>query len=215
MQVNYISPPVHGFLQVQLDQDVIEYLWQIIAIAEDKNKTHKQFLAGNISQSLRLDDENSFFFRRVCAPLVKYYRENCPIKGDPIDYQTTMGPDFRLTLSQFWVNYQYQTEFNPFHEHGAIYSFAIWMKIPYDWRDQNKLPQFTDMSENEKRAGKFEFEYIDTLGSIRNYAYALSPATEGVMVFFPAKLRHCVHPFYGSEEARISIAGNLSFSSCE
>ena len=211
MQVKYISPPIHGFLQVQLDQDIIEYLWRIIRIAEDKNKTHKKYLAGNISQSLELSDQDFFFFKRVCAPLVNYYRENCPISGDPIDYQTIVGPSFRLRLSQFWVNYQYKTEFNPFHEHGAIYSFAIWMKIPYDWRDQNKLPQFKDMNENEKRPGKFEFEYIDTLGSIRNYGYALSPGTEGVMVFFPAKLRHCVYPFYGSDEARVSIAGNLSF----
>ena len=29
------------------------------------------------------------------------------------------------------------------------------------------------------------------------------------MVFFPASLMHAVHPFYGTDEARVSIAGNL------
>ena len=29
------------------------------------------------------------------------------------------------------------------------------------------------------------------------------------MVFFPAALMHSVHPFYGTDEPRISIAGNL------
>ena len=29
------------------------------------------------------------------------------------------------------------------------------------------------------------------------------------MVFFPAQLMHSVHPFYGTDEARVSIAGNL------
>jgi len=31
------------------------------------------------------------------------------------------------------------------------------------------------------------------------------------MVFFPARLRHCVYPFYKTDEPRISIAGNLSY----
>ena len=30
-----------------------------------------------------------------------------------------------------------------------------------------------------------------------------------VCVFFPAALMHAVHPFYGTDEARVSIAGNL------
>ena len=44
-----------------------------------------------------------------------------------------------------------------------------------------------------------------------NYEFKLSPKLEGTMLFFPATLRHCVHPFYETDEARISIAGNLSY----
>ena len=42
-----------------------------------------------------------------------------------------------------------------------------------------------------------------------NYIYYLSPAFEGFMAFFPAALRHSVYPFYGTDQPRISIAGNL------
>ena len=109
------------------------------------------------------------------------------------------------------VNYQYKNEFNPYHDHTGIYSFAIWMKIPYDSKYQHKLPQFLDIKEIHRKAGDFEFEYLDSLGSILNYTFKLSPKLEGMMLFFPAKLRHCVHPFYETNEARISIAGNLSY----
>ena len=68
---------------------------------------------------------------------------------------------------------------------------------------------------NESSQGA-EFEYIDMLGGIRNFAYRLSDAFEGQMVFFPASLRHTVYPFFnipGKPEkdngTRISIAGNL------
>ena len=54
---------------------------------------------------------------------------------------------------------------------------------------------FDDINDINKKAGDFEFEYLDSLGDIRNIAYKLSKDYEGTMLFFPAKLRHCVYPF--------------------
>ena len=108
-------------------------------------------------------------------------------------------------------HYQYKTEFNPYHDHSGVYSFAIWLKIPYDWEDQKKLPQYIEIKDKNIKAGCFEFEYIDTIGDVRNCSYQLSPKNEGTMLFFPARLRHCVYPFFETEEPRISIAGNLSY----
>ena len=61
MQVKAISPPISGFVQIKLDQIIIDYLWKIIDLAKTKNKNHKSKLIGNISQSLLLDDIDSFF----------------------------------------------------------------------------------------------------------------------------------------------------------
>ena len=55
----------------------------------------------------------------------------------------------------------------------------------------------------------FEFEHLDPYGDIVNTAYRLDSSYEGYMVFFPAKLRHMVYPFYETKEPRISIAGNI------
>ena len=211
MKVKKISPPVTPFLQIELDQEVIDYLWKIIDIAKTTNVNHKSKLVGNISQSLLLDDIDSFFYKSVCIPLAKYYRESTLFGLDPVSQNTLLGPKSKLVLDQLWVNYQYKTEFNPYHDHSGVYSFAIWMKIPYSWEDQKKLELFGGLKEKNCKAGIFEFEYIDTLGGVKNYSFNLSPEYEGVMVFFPARLRHCVYPFYETDEPRISIAGNLSY----
>ena len=120
-----------------------------------------------------------------------------------------LKPNTKLILNQFWVNYQYKTEFNPYHDHSGVYSFAIWMKIPYDCKEQNKLPFLDGIREGDKKVGCFEFQYLDMYGDVVNTAYRLDPSYEGYMVFFPAKLRHMVYPFYETEEPRISIAGNI------
>ena len=201
MEVKVVTPNINNFLQVRLDKKIIDYLWNLIEVSKN-NKSYKNNLAGNISESLLLDDSELFFYKSVCVPLVKCYRENNKLKKgiDPVNLNAITGSKTKLLLNQFWVNYQ-----------TGVYSFVIWMKIPYSWDEQIKLPQFKDMNENNIKAGTFEFEYSNILGEGVNYNYRLSPKYEGNMIFFPARLRHCVYPFYATEEPRISISGNLSY----
>ena len=216
MEVKVVTPSITNFLQVKLDKKVIDYLWKIVEVAGNNNKSYKDKLAGNISKSFLLEDLDSFFYKSVCIPLVKCYRENNKLQkgSDPVNLNAVMGSKAKLLLNQFWVNYQYKTEFNPIHNHTGVYSFVIWMKIPYSWDEQIKLSQFKDMKEKDIKAGSFEFEYSNILGDGINCDYKLSPNYEGNMIFFPASLRHCVYPFYEIEEPRISIAGNLSYFTC-
>ena len=210
MEVEKIVFPSPCFLLVKLDKDVIEYLWKIIDTSKLKSNEFKKNLAGNITQSYKLIDENDYFYKKVLIPLINNYRNNNN-GDDPVKHPTKIKSETPLLLKQFWVNYQYETEFNPYHDHTGAYSFAIWLKIPYDCKEQKKLPQFLEVREGYQKAGKFEFEYTDTLGIIRNLSFSLSQDYEGSMVFFPARLRHCVYPFYATKEPRISLAGNLIF----
>ena len=171
MEVAKITPPSTSFLQVKLDIESIDYLWKIIELSKSKEINHKNKLIGNISKSILLDDQESYFYKTVCMPLVNFYRQNNNGYGDPIFVNTKFLPNTKLVLDKMWVNYQYKTEFNPYHDHNGVYSFAIWLKIPYDWKDQDKLPQFSEMKENNKKPGNFEFEYNDSLGGIRNFVY--------------------------------------------
>ena len=42
-----------------------------------------------------------------------------------------------LKLNGFWVNKQKPHEYNPYHDHGGVFSFVVWMKIPTFSAEQN------------------------------------------------------------------------------
>ena len=205
MQSRTCSPNPLGWIETQLDETHIEFLWK--RIKETDGKSMKDNLIGNISKSLIIEDRADFFFKKVLLPHVQKYRRD--FNGDPI--RNHVFGNVEMVLNGFWANYQYQHEFNPYHHHGGVYSFAIWLKIPTDWKEQHNLPFLEGMKESDRKASDFEFEYCDLLGDIRNHRYQLDKSMEGRMVFFPAGLRHTVYPFYNCEEPRISVAGNVWF----
>ena len=117
-----------------------------------------------------------------------------------------------LELNTFWVNYQKKHEFNPIHNHSGLFSFVIWLKIPYDHEDQCKLPFLDGMVDEGKAAGEFQFQIFDILGKQFSLPYKLGKEFEGKMLLFPSQLRHLVNPFYETDEDRVSISGNISLA---
>ena len=111
-------------------------------------------------------------------------------------------------LESMWVNYQKKHEFNPLHDHAGVYSFVIWMKIPFEYDDQINLPN--SKGTNHPLNSGFVFQYLDILGNIKYHSYFLSKGDEGNMLFFPSQLHHQVYPFYNCDETRISISGNIA-----
>ena len=102
-----------------------------------------------------------------------------------------------------WINIQKKYEFIPNHTHDGVYSYALWVKIPYDIKEE--------FNNDHCHASTFEFTYNNVTGSINNLKIPISKEYEGKIIFFPAKLQHCVYPFYTSDENRISISGNIVF----
>ena len=107
-----------------------------------------------------------------------------------------------------WVNYQKQTEFQPLHRHGGQYSFNVFLKIPTHWKEQHALP----MSSNSNMPSASDFQFVWTKKNTEECIttnFPLSSEDEGVILFFPAHLLHQVFPFYGTEEERITVSGNI------
>ena len=113
-------------------------------------------------------------------------------------------------MQEFWVNYSKKHEFNPIHSHGGALSFVIWMKIPTRSEEQHNLPISKNTS--SPSSSDFQFLYTDILGSIQGMTWEMDPEIAGTMVVFPAMLAHQVYPFFECDDTRISIAGNLYFS---
>lgn len=121
------------------------------------------------------------------------------------DYNVLFN-DAPLGLDNFWINFQKKYEFNPPHSHSGVFSFVIWLKIPYDL--QQELDYFGDVNQGSKTS-MFNFLYTDGLGKIKTYNVHVDKNFEGKICMFPSNMLHYVNPFYTSNDYRISLSGNI------
>jgi|TARA_B100000131_G_C18062449_1_gene591054 hypothetical protein len=204
--INYevVRPSVTGWLEISLENNITDYLWKQI---DKASVSVKDQLAGHISSSLNLEDEDDFFSKNVLIPAAVEYTKNFQHGYSKINH---LGSGNGLSLNGFWVNYQKQHEFNPSHDHGGLFSFVVWMKIPTHYEKQHNLEFLKGMK--NPVASNFEMIYIDTCGSISSHMYEMSPSCEGKMLFFPSTFKHAVYPFYECDEERVTISGNLYYA---
>ena len=117
----------------------------------------------------------------------------------------TEACDYVMTTP--WFNFQKKGEFLPQHTHDGVYSYNIWLKIPYNIEDE--------YSKNPKHSGNtissFQFTYLSVDGKFKFHNIQLTKEDEGTIVMFPAKLPHLVYPFYSTDKTRVSVAGNILF----
>jgi len=198
--IKCIVPQQAGWIEVELDDDEIDFLWKSI---ENRGRDEKPYLAGNIDSSYQIFDKDDWFYNTTLQRLCVDYESSFRNVGSNLP-TANKHPYYLETL---WVNYQRQTEFNPAHDHKGVYSFVIWMQIPTDYNEQKENPIAKNI--NSDHISNFCFDYRDITGEYQYYAYAMSKKMEGKMVFFPSKLTHTVYPFYNCSEDRISISGNI------
>ena len=201
--------PNPGYLSYNLDQDEMNFLWQRIDKANKKHDVINAQLAGNISKSLNMDLYDIDPILKIVLPLCNEYPKQF---GVPYRSQVSGPSHTEIMLTEWWVNYQYQNEFNPMHAHDGIYSWVIWMKIPTESEEQNLLPIAAN-SNSKGKISNFYFTYTDNLGKIVDHEITMGKSVEGTLVLFPAQLKHSVNQFYNCAEPRISIAGNISMYS--
>ena len=216
----YLTKPnidwVKPWLGYKLDSKVIKYLWRIVKEGKEKNESAKGTLAGNLSNSFHIVDKDNTFSEEVLYHLAGYYCKtyNYGLPSPPLavdkDFNELKCLDASVTLNGLWANYQYEHEFNPIHKHNGFLSFVVWLKIPYDTKDQEKLPFLEGVEKSNRRAGKFQFTFTDMDGKIAQAPLPMNRDLEGQMVIFPSSLHHQVFPFFNTDKERVSLSGNLS-----
>ena len=206
LKIRSVNP---GWLETRLTKKHMDLLWSCI---EKRSQEPYTNLAGNLNGSYALE-KNDAFYKSTIDPLVRHWVKlyGNSIFSDQIKLLPWVSGNVETYLNDWWVNYQHEGDYNPLHDHGGIFSFVIWMKIPTDWRDQKKLPRSTHSTSST--VSNFQFVYTNHLGKITSHTYYMSPEMEGRMLFFPANLKHTVYPFYDCKEERISISGNISVRS--
>ena len=194
------NPP---WLDIRLTKEAMDYLWDDI---NGKQRSAKKYLSGNISKSKWIQDKDNWFYENILKEMIEYmYYKDWNNYYNV--YVTKKSPPQIFELKELWVNYQKQYEFNPPHTHDGIFTFVIFMKIPTNWKEQHALPWLKDVK--EPQASNFQFLLGHGNGQVQPIPIHLCPEDEGRMFFFPAWLTHQVLPFYGTEEERITVSGNI------
>jgi hypothetical protein len=199
--------PNFGYLLCSLTDE------QMFPIKEEINEIKKNFtvvpkrnnvLAGNIKHEYSLTKSFNYI-QNLLLPLVATYENHF----NYVKNINIMNKSLPLMLDDVWVNFQQKNEFNPNHTHTGVLSFVLWVEVPYLIEDEYKISP--GKQGNNDSAGQFEFQYSDSLGSIRSFKIPADSKFNNNIIIFPSKFMHCVYPFYSSNNYRISVAGNLKF----
>lgn len=141
------------------------------------------------------DKKNLHIIKNVVSSLIEEHKKQFPLYIETFNF---LKKDVSFYFRDPWINFQKQNEFFPLHNHDGVYSYNIWIKIPYD-------------STDKKYSGNFEFIYNSTLGKTHHQSIKLSNRDEGKIILFPSALEHLVYPFYSNNKTRMSISGNVCF----
>ena len=201
--IKKIDFPNYGVIQSVLPQSIVNQLNDYIDIAKNKDETHNKKLAGNISLSLELFDTKNIISPFVLLIMKEYEK----IYPQPFRLLAT-DKNYNAELQSLWVNFQYQNEFNPMHDHTGTYSFVIWLKIPTNYKEQSNK-SIAKNSSNPDVISNFSLSYTDVFGKIRELLFGMDKNREGQILFFPSQINHSVYPFYDEGDARISVSGNI------
>jgi len=119
-----------------------------------------------------------------------------------------------LSINSLWVNFQKKYEFNPPHIHGGIFSFIIFINVPYDLKDEMK---YFSVGKNGLATHSSRLYFL-TISNLNHHMNGIELVTldvdksyEGKILIFPSILTHGVQPFYTSDDYRVTISGNLVF----
>ena len=145
-------------------------------------------------------------YNEIITKCEQYSRENYELLSRLTYYSDIEDlNDIEFYVERTWINFQRPGEFIPVHRHSGVFSFVIWVQVPYSLTEDTGSEQFS-ASKNVK--GNFEFIYNDILGNLRTCRIPADKDWEGKLMIFPAELHHQVYPFY-SNDFRITVSGNI------
>ena len=180
---------------------------QLMEDIKDSDKKYNENLIGNIKQEFNLYNYREKYEEFIIGKAI----ENKNLIDSLKEIDILFPNNQPLTLGNLWVNFQSKYEFNPIHNHNGVFSFILFLKIPF--LSQDELKQGPGVEANVNLAGHLQFLEIDqnSKGCIRTENIAVDKTWEKTGLIFRSYLNHCVHPFYSSDDYRITVAGNIYF----
>ena len=195
-----------GYLSDTVPDDIFLQLKEKCFQAKNKNISVTKDLAGNIAEEYQLDIKDEV----ISNKLLGFLGYNIIQYQNRYEYnRKILTKDVPYIIDNMWVNFQKKHEFNPIHVHQGVFSFVIWVNIPYSLEDEFKNK--SSINSNYNVPSIFQFTNRDFYGHTA-INLMVDKSYEGKMILFPSDMSHCVYPFFTSDEYRISISGNISLN---
>jgi len=166
----------------------------------------EEYFIKSRDESLDLDDNfmryQNFIEQAVWRdPLNKVWKENA-----------ILTENRNMVIDTSWVNFQKKHEFNPPHIHSGLYSWIIFVNVPYNIVDEENYFSAKHLTHTSKLYFAYPRpNFVGNKGDVELTILNVDKSYEGKIIVFPAQLTHGVHPFYTSDNYRITISGNLVF----
>jgi hypothetical protein len=218
--MSVINLPNVGFLIEDLNPFVFQRIKKEVLVhkkdfeATESLETSKDLLRAfhkrklGYTKDYQLSPETEALFMKEVFKFVDTFDQKFAYAGKMFNYTVNVeNVETTLELERIWLNFQRPGEFLPLHNHSGLYSFVLWVNIPFDNKNEKDNEPNPTLIKN--RTSNFEFIYIDALGKLSNHALYVDKKWEGRMAIFPADLYHQVYPYYSTDDTRISLAGNL------
>jgi hypothetical protein len=208
--MNYFTFPNYGVLTHKFSNEELAPVWNEINEIKDSNFT----VGENFGHLVHSNIEHKFKLikcrnelEQLMIPFVEAYEKETNYVSREMKMNTKL---LSLTMNATWVNFQKKHEFNPTHSHAGMFSFVLWIDIPFKIEDEYNV--FPNMNIKDNRAASFTFHYTNTLGRISEYVLPADTTWKNKIVVFPAQMTHSVNPFFTSDEYRVSVSGNFRLS---
>lgn len=206
MNIQKCEFPNYGYLLADIPKNVLfEIASEIDEIKSNplKYKNYSDYLVADIKESYELVK----CFQTVNDTMLKLVEEYDKQFPGYLVTQDFVSKNSPIGLSQLWVNLQSPGEINPNHSHFGIFSFVIWMYVPYN------IDELQKDSVGAPVKGSFEFTYTQTNGQINHITLPADKSWHGKCCFFPSTMQHCVYPYtHESKDAkRITVSGNIKY----
>ena len=206
----------------EVPPDVFTWLKNMAKKAKEKNVDGRKGLYGHINEEYdiyRHLEKSQCTVQPDDVHFIKYenFIKGCVLNDYFKDFWLTtnfLTRDCELKIVSTWVNFQKKHEFNPPHKHSGVFSWIIFLNIPYDLEDEDRV--FPEMNigngviPSTSRLSLLQVSPI-VKGGIDHVVLNVDKSFEGKIMMFPSYTQHQVFPFYTSDDYRITISGNLKF----
>jgi len=233
MEVKFSAYPFFGppLLHTVVNKDLVELLLNKGLESRKRNLDNTSRLVGEIDHEYFYEDFDEWFSPKFKIYMTSYLEAVEERANNSFDWLKHEARKYNIpiedsrikwTLDDLWINFQKQFEYNPRHGHTADFSFVIYVRIPKEIWEENKLHNHKRIENlklplderehgypNHQGPGTITFSYGEHLPfNIMNITRIPSV---GEMFIFPSWLYHTVAPFKSDVE-RISVSGNISVS---